>query len=115
MAQALCQMLDVSKAEIFFNQAKIFDRLTPVYLLSGFILLCFILAKMIKPKVRLQLVSKIVFSINVVAFTIHTAGLGLRWYISTHAPWSNGYESMIYIAWAIALAGIFSHDNLLYL
>ena len=95
------------KAEIFFNQAKIFDRLTPVYLLSGFILFCFILAKMIKPKVRLQLVAKIVFSINVVAFTIHTAGLGLRWYISTHAPWSNGYESMIYIAWAIALAGIF--------
>lgn len=34
-----------------------------------------------------------------------TPGLGLRWYISGHAPWSNGYESMIYISWATVLAG----------
>jgi cytochrome c-type biogenesis protein CcsB len=40
------------------------------------------------------------------AFTAHTAGLGLRWYIAQHAPWSNSYESMIYIAWALALSGI---------
>ncbi|MCX6190218.1 MAG: cytochrome c biogenesis protein CcsA, partial [Bacteroidetes bacterium] len=36
----------------------------------------------------------------------HTAGLILRWYISGYAPWTNGYESLIYIAWAISLAGI---------
>ena len=23
-----------------------------------------------------------------------------RWYISGHAPWSDAYESMIYVAWA---------------
>ena len=95
------------KAEIFFNHAKIFDRLTPVYLLSGLVLLCFIFAKMVKSTLRIGMVTKIVLGINFVAFLIHTAGLGLRWYISTHAPWSDGYESMIYIAWAIALAGIF--------
>ena len=95
------------KAEIFFNHAKIFDRLTPVYLLSGLVLLCFIFAKMVKSTLRIGMVTKIVLGINFVAFVIHTAGLGLRWYISTHAPWSDGYESMIYIAWAIALAGIF--------
>ena len=95
------------KAEIFFNHAKIFDRLTPVYLLSGLVLLCFIFAKIVKSTLRIGMVTKIVLGINFVAFLIHTAGLGLRWYISTHAPWSDGYESMIYIAWAIALAGIF--------
>jgi len=95
------------KAEIFFNHAKIFDRLTPVYLLSGLVLLCFIFTKMVKSTLRIGMVTKIVLGINFVAFLIHTAGLGLRWYISTHAPWSDGYESMIYIAWAIALAGIF--------
>jgi len=95
------------KAEMFFNHAKIFDRLTPVYLLSGFVLLCFIFAKMVKSTLRIGLVTKIVLGINFVAFLVHTGGLGLRWYISTHAPWSDGYESMIYIAWAIALAGIF--------
>ena len=60
-----------------------------------------------KSTLRIGMVTKIVLGINFVAFLIHTAGLGLRWYISTHAPWSDGYESMIYIAWAIALAGIF--------
>jgi cytochrome c-type biogenesis protein CcsB len=32
--------------------------------------------------------------------------MGLRWYISGHAPWSNGYESMIFVAWASSLAGL---------
>ena len=95
------------KAEIFFNHAKIFDRLTPVYLLSGLVLLCFIFAKMVKSSLNIKLITKIVLAINFAAFVAHTAGLGLRWYISTHAPWSDGYESMIYIAWAITLAGIF--------
>jgi cytochrome c-type biogenesis protein CcsB len=35
-----------------------------------------------------------------------TFGLGLRWYISGHAPWSDGYESMIYIGWVTMLAGL---------
>ena len=39
-------------------------------------------------------------------FAFHTLGLGLRWYVSGRAPWSNGYESMIYIAWTTTLAGL---------
>ena len=95
------------KAEIFFNHAKIFQRLSPFYLLSGLVLLLFIFAKMVKPKIGITLITKIVLGINFIAFIVHTFGLALRWYISTHAPWSDGYESMIYIAWAIALSGIF--------
>ena len=37
---------------------------------------------------------------------MHTVGLALRWYISGHAPWSNGFESVVYVAWAIMLAGL---------
>lgn len=36
----------------------------------------------------------------------------MRWYISTHAPWSDSYESMVYIAWAIVLAGIFFFETI---
>jgi cytochrome c-type biogenesis protein CcsB len=39
-------------------------------------------------------------------FVYHTIGLGIRWYISGHAPWSNGYESMIYVSWATMLFGL---------
>ncbi len=94
------------KAEIFFNKAKIFQRLMPVYLLSGLILLLFIFARMAKPSLNIKFITKIFFWFIVLAFTVHTAGLGMRWFITEHAPWSNGYESMIYIAWAIILSGL---------
>jgi cytochrome c-type biogenesis protein CcsB len=35
-----------------------------------------------------------------------TTGLGIRWYLSGHAPLSNKYESMVFAAWASLLAGI---------
>ena len=45
---------------------------------------------------------------------LHTLGLISRWYIAGYAPWSNAYESMIYIAWAGAAAGlIFFRKSLL--
>jgi len=31
--------------------------------------------------------------------------MALRWYISGHAPWSNGYEALLLISWASLLAG----------
>ena len=33
-------------------------------------------------------------------------GLIARWYVSGHAPWSDAYESMIYVAWATLFFGI---------
>jgi cytochrome c-type biogenesis protein CcsB len=45
-------------------------------------------------------------------FLLHTFGLATRGYIAGHMPWSDGYESMIYIAWAGMLAGlIFARKN----
>jgi len=41
-----------------------------------------------------------------VAFAIHTLVLAVRWYISGHAPMSNGYESMIFVSWVTLLAGL---------
>ncbi|TKX28332.1 cytochrome C biogenesis protein [Campylobacter sp. MIT 12-5580] len=95
------------KAELFMNKNQIFVKLTPVYLLAGIFLLVLILAKMIKPNLRISLIFKLVYTLNIIAFLIHTAGLCLRAYLADHAPWSNAYESMVYIAWALALSGIF--------
>ncbi|WP_170000895.1 cytochrome c biogenesis protein CcsA [Campylobacter sp. RM16189] len=92
--------------EILFNKYKIFQSLIPIYLFAGFGLLCFVFIKMAKPRLNINWMFKIVYSVNILAFLAHTAGLALRWYISGHAPWSNAYESMIYIAWALGLSGI---------
>ncbi|OEX75362.1 cytochrome C biogenesis protein [Campylobacter jejuni] len=93
--------------EIFSNKAEIFVKLAPVYLIAGFLLLILVFSKMVIPNLKISFIFKVVYVLNVLAFVIHTLGLGLRAYLSGHAPWSNGYESMVYIAWALSLSGIF--------
>ncbi len=97
------------KAEIFYNKSNIFEHLYPLYFLLGFVLLILSFTKILKPSFDLTIYSKSTLSLLAIFFAAHTFGLGLRWFISGHAPWSNGYESMIYIGWATVLAGfIFS-------
>lgn len=94
------------ETEINFNNFQIFEKLTPIYLLAGFVLLITIFAKMLAPSINLKWIIRIVLGIIALSFIAHTIGLGMRWYISKHAPWSDAYESMIYIAWALTLSGI---------
>jgi cytochrome c-type biogenesis protein CcsB len=102
------------KVEVLYNKINIFEQLWPLYFVVGFTLLILSFIKIIKPAFRAEWVSKVSFGLLVLFFLSHTAGLGMRWYISGHAPWSNGYESMIYIAWATVLAGfIFSRRSVM--
>ncbi|WP_457596181.1 cytochrome c biogenesis protein CcsA [Hydrogenimonas sp.] len=97
------------EAELFMNEAKPFQRLIPLYLLVGLLLLGLAIWHIIKPKFNLTWPVRIAMGVLIAGFVVQTIGLGLRWYIAGHAPWSNGYESMLYIAWATLLAGfIFS-------
>ena len=94
------------KAEILYNHLNIFSRLILVYLLTGLFLLFVIMYKMLRPQSSVKWVIRVCFGILFLAFLAQTFGMALRWYISGHAPWSNGYESMIYIAWSMILAGL---------
>lgn len=103
-----------TKVEIFYNKANVFEQLWPLYFVVGFTLLILSFIKIIKPTFREEWLSKVSFALLVLFFIAHTAGLIMRWYISGHAPWSNGYESMIYIGWASVLAGfIFSKRSVM--
>ena len=95
------------EAELLFNKLDIFNKLTFLYLILGLILIIFVLLEIFYNNSFVNKISKYTLVLLIIAFFIHTFALGLRWYISGHAPWSNGYESMIYISWAIILAGIF--------
>ncbi|MDD3505172.1 MAG: cytochrome c biogenesis protein CcsA [Sulfurimonas sp.] len=94
------------KAELLYNKLQIFERLYPIYLLSGLLLLVLIFIRLAKPALDLKRVVRVILVIFAVAFVVHTFSLGLRWYIAGHAPWSNGYEAMLYISWSIILAGL---------
>jgi cytochrome c-type biogenesis protein CcsB len=92
--------------EVFYNKFDVFKRLSGYYGLIGFILLVFHFINILKPKINLKKVILIASILVVVLFIMHTAGLVIRWYISGHAPWSNAYESLVYIGWATILSGL---------
>ena len=100
--------------EIFYNQSNIFEQLWPLYFLVAFSLLIISFAKILNPSIRFLGVNRVAVSVLGLLFLAHTMGLVMRWYIAGHAPWSNGYESMIYIGWATMLAGfIFARKSLM--
>ena len=87
-------------SEIFYNKYDIFKNLFWLYMLVGTFMLLFTISNIFfKNKIIKYIING--FHITVAfLFILHTAGLAVRWYISGHAPWSNAYESMIYVAWA---------------
>ncbi len=96
------------KLEIAYNQWNVFNHLKYVYFLLGLILLPLTLIKSLSEvkKKGLDFWISIFIGIFIVSFLVHMANLGLRWYIIGHAPWSDGYEALTFIAWACILAGI---------
>ena len=94
-------------AEILYNKYDIFKSLFSWYLYASTILFIALIIQIFNRNNFVNgiiLISK--YSVYVL-FLIHALGLIARWYISGHAPWSDGYESMIYVAWATMLFGIY--------
>ncbi|NVK28067.1 MAG: cytochrome c biogenesis protein CcsA [Flavobacteriia bacterium] len=93
-------------AEIWLNEWTPFNKLALIYTLLGLLFLLLQFIQIFRPKTKLKWVFRILFGALVLAFLLHTTGLGVRWFVSGRAPWSNGYESMIYIGWTTTLAGL---------
>jgi cytochrome c-type biogenesis protein CcsB len=93
--------------EIRYNEMRIFKRVTYVYLLFGFGLLVVFFISVFTFKTKWTKVVNVLMLVGIIAgFIIHGIGLGMRWYISGHAPWSDGYEALLFIAWVGVLAGL---------
>ncbi len=93
--------------EIFYNNANIFIFLRNVFgILSVFLLgLAFIDVLRSKRSKVLNMMMNFFIILLAAGFVYHTFGMGLRWYLSGHAPWSNGYEALLLMAWGSLLAG----------
>ena len=91
------------EVERLFNKLMIFERLTLVYVLFGLVLLVVAFGRVFAPQKFSTKIDKTLFVIVAALFVIHTCGLALRWYISGHAPLSDTYESIVYIAWSCLL------------
>lgn len=94
-------------AEIFYNEARIFNSLKNILGILSIILLLLAFIDNLKSK-KSKLVSAILNFFIVllgIAFAYHTFGMILRWYVSGHSPWSDGYEVLLLAAWSVMLAG----------
>ena len=92
--------------EIIFNKLDIFFKVTMAYMLLGIIMLIVAFYVVFNPKVQPKKTTSIFFVILALLFSIHTFGMGFRWIISGHAPWSDTYESLLYISWSAVFAGV---------
>ncbi|MFK5878525.1 MAG: cytochrome c biogenesis protein CcsA [Flavobacteriaceae bacterium] len=92
--------------EIFYNKNDIFKSLFKYYLYAGTLLFIFVIIQIFNNSKTINILIKLATFTIIGLFIYHTIGLGIRGFISGHAPWSNGYESIIYIAWATALFGL---------
>jgi cytochrome c-type biogenesis protein CcsB len=92
--------------EIFYNKYDVFKKLFSWYMYAGTLLFIIVIIQIFKRNKIIDYSISTFKIIIYILFLIHTLGLILRWYISGHAPWSDAYESMIYVAWATMFFGI---------
>lgn len=98
---------DKIKAELLYNKYDVFKKLFSWYMYAGTLMFILLIVQIFKTRNKAVDTSIKVFKYIIVGlFIIHTLGLIARWYISGHAPWSDAYESMIYVAWATMLFGM---------
>jgi len=92
--------------EIFLDKLDIFFKLTLAYMVFGVIILITAFVVIFNPKINAKKVTLFFTLITVALFAVHTFGMGLRWVVSGHAPWTNTYESMLYISWSSMFAAV---------
>lgn len=94
------------EAELLYNKLSLFNKLFKLYLLLGGILLVYLFYRLlVRPEFSSRLIT-IFYTLITIGFIIHTSGIALRWYISGYAPWSNAYETMLFVAWSVILIGL---------
>lgn len=103
---------DKIELEIAYNKYDIFKKLFSYYMYAGTLLFILVIIQIFNSSKWLSTLIKVFIGIIILLFIMHTGGLIARWMISGHAPWSNAYESMIYVGWATMLFGLlFGKDS----
>ncbi|WP_244904280.1 c-type cytochrome biogenesis protein CcsB [Pedobacter xixiisoli] len=97
--------------EIRYNSWNIFLKLMIVYALLGTLILALAFLKLFKQSKLLSRAITFVLVLIGITAALQCFGLGIRWYISGHEPWSNGYEAVLFISWIGVLSGLLMYRN----
>ncbi len=94
------------ETEVIYNKLDIFNRLYRYYALVGVVMFFILIFQIFKEREIWKAGIYFFKGVIILFFLWHTAGLILRWYISGHAPWSDAYESILYVSWATMGMGL---------
>ena len=97
---------DKVKAEVIYNKLDIFNRLYRYYALVGVLMFFVLIFRIFRDRKIWDVATYFLKGTIILFFVWHTAGLIIRWYISGHAPWSDAYESILYVSWACMGMGL---------
>jgi cytochrome c-type biogenesis protein CcsB len=92
--------------EIAYNKYDVFRTIYSYYMYIGTLMFLFVIFQIFNTNKVVNYLIKGSIAIIILLFLMHTGGLIARWIVSGNAPWSNAYESMIYVGWATMLFGL---------
>lgn len=93
------------KAERIINAFPFATILFMVNLTLGFIALFHTIYRMTRKR-EVKLLNYLLPALLIVSFLALTFGMALRWVVSGNVPMSNGYETMLTVAWFVMLISI---------
>lgn len=93
------------EAELLYNQLNLNFWLFQVFFTLGAILLVLSVVKIFNQSRFINIIWNSFIIITLICFILFAANIVLRWYVAQHAPWSNGYEMLIFVSWVLLLCG----------
>jgi cytochrome c-type biogenesis protein CcsB len=97
---------DKINLEIAYNKYDLLQKLPFWYMFAAILMLTFTILQIFKDSKLIRIAVNSMHVIIAILFALHTLTLGARWYISGHAPWSNAYEAIVYVAWSTMFFGL---------
>lgn len=93
-------------AELWYNQLNLNFWLFQAFFTLGILLLVLAILKIFVQPKGIDFLWNGFIIVTLVSFLLFTGNIILRWYVAQHAPWSNGYEMLVFVAWVLLLCGL---------
>ncbi|TNJ46391.1 cytochrome c biogenesis protein CcsA [Tamlana fucoidanivorans] len=94
------------EAELWYNQLNLNFWLFQICFSLGGLLLVLAILKIFSKQKWINIFWEILVLLSLITFLLFTGNIILRWYVAQHAPWSNGYEMLVFVAWVLLLCGL---------
>jgi len=111
LGKAVVPSLTKIDMEVGYNSWNIFLNLMITYALLGTVILALAFGSLFSNVKGLRKTINFVLVMISIAALLQLFGLAVRWYISGHEPWSNGYEAVMFISWIGVMAGLLLYRN----